>query len=101
MRFLDRQQLLQTLYDSLKDKSKIHTSSECVKIEEIDDSVRVALKNGSIIQGDILVGADGVHSRIRNEIWRIASSETANYPVSELSRCEYLHRDSSTFEGYR
>jgi 2-polyprenyl-6-methoxyphenol hydroxylase-like FAD-dependent oxidoreductase len=90
MRFLDRQQLLQVLFDNILDKSKIHTNSECVKIEELEDGVRVALKDGSIIRGDILVGADGVHSRMRNEIWRIAGSETANYPVSELSRCEHL-----------
>jgi hypothetical protein len=31
-----------------------------------------------------------VHSRMRNEIWRIASSETADYPVSELSRCKCI-----------
>ncbi|KAJ5377440.1 uncharacterized protein N7496_004849 [Penicillium cataractarum] len=92
MRFMDRQQLLQVLFDGIQDKSKIHTNSECVKIEELEDSVQVALTDGSIIRGDVLVGADGVHSRIRGELWRIARSETSDYPVSEMSqsiRCQY------------
>jgi 2-polyprenyl-6-methoxyphenol hydroxylase-like FAD-dependent oxidoreductase len=91
MHFLDRQQLLQVLFDNIQDKFKIHTNSECVKIEALEDGVRVALKDGSIIRGDILVGADGVHSRMRNEIWRIAGSETADYPISELSQCKNLY----------
>lgn len=98
MRFLDRQQLLQILFDSIQDNSKVHTSSECVKIEELEDGVRVALKDGSIIRGDVLVGADGVHSRMRNEIWRIAGSEAAEYNVPDLSGCEYLCRKLSILE---
>lgn len=94
MRFMDRQQLLQVLFDGIEDKSKIHTNSECVKIEELEDGVQVALKDGSIVRGDVLVGADGVHSRMRDEIWRIAGSETSDYPVSEMSRCEYLRGNS-------
>lgn len=90
MHFLDRQQLLQVLFDKIQDKSKIHTNSECVKVEALEDGVRIALKDGTLIRGDILVGADGVHSGMRYEIWRIAGTETADYPVSELSRCKRL-----------
>jgi 2-polyprenyl-6-methoxyphenol hydroxylase-like FAD-dependent oxidoreductase len=60
---------------------------------ELEDGVQVALKDGSIIHGDLLVGADGVHSRMRGEIWRIAGSETSDYPISELSQCKYLRKN--------
>lgn len=89
MRFLDRQQLLQVLYDNLTDKSKIHTSTEVFKLKDIDGGVVVATKDGPIFRGDIVVGADGVHSRTQQEIWRIADSETPKYNSKKLAECMY------------
>lgn len=86
-RFLDRQQLLQVLFDSISDKYKIRTSSEVSKIDTLDGHVQVDLKDGTSVNGDILVGADGVHSRIRDEIWRIAETETPGYNPTRMSRC--------------
>lgn len=87
MWFMDRQHILKGLYDSLLDKSKIHTSNEFFKIEELDEGVRVALKDGSTIYGDILVGADGVHSRTRTEMWCIADMEGTDYDAAQLKKC--------------
>lgn len=28
--------------------------------------------DGSVFTGDLVVGADGIHSRIRSEMWRLA-----------------------------
>lgn len=86
MRFLDRRQLLQILFDNIRDKSKICTSCEVFKIEELDGAVQVVLKGGSTIRGNIVVGADGVHSRVREEIWRIAEDEMPSYPSAQMSQ---------------
>ncbi|KAF9887790.1 hypothetical protein FE257_009596 [Aspergillus nanangensis] len=80
MWFLDRQNLLQILFNNIKDKSRIHTSCEVCKIEQRDGSVEVVTKDGVSFHGDIVVGADGVHSPIRQEIWRLADSEVPNHP---------------------
>lgn len=64
-------------------------SSEVRKIEELGNGVRIALNDGSIIDGDIVVGADGAHSRIRDEMWKIADQETQGiYDSVSLSQCE-------------
>lgn len=84
MRFFDRQQLIQALYDNLKDKSKVHTCCEVVKVENLDSEVTVKTKDGSEFTGNIVVGADGVHSRIRQEMWRIAEAERPG--ISERER---------------
>ncbi|KAJ5111143.1 hypothetical protein N7532_001678 [Penicillium argentinense] len=92
MHFLDRQQLLEVLFQNLQDKSKVFPACDVFKIEELDGGVQVALKDGSIITGDILVGADGVHSRMRDEIWRIAESESSEYGAAKMSqsiKCDY------------
>ena len=38
----------------------------------LGDSASVVTEDGSVFQGDLIVGADGVHSRIRSEMWRLA-----------------------------
>lgn len=48
--------------------------------------VQVTLRDGSSYVGDILVGADGVHSTVRKEMWRIAESTRPGYiPESEMT----------------
>ncbi|KAI9928584.1 hypothetical protein ASPWEDRAFT_180185 [Aspergillus wentii DTO 134E9] len=92
MCFLDRRQLVQTLYDNLKDKSKVLVSREIFKIEQLDGQVRIITKDGTAFAGDLLVGADGVHSRTREEMWRIADLEAPEYDTDTLKKsikCTY------------
>src|SRR6478735_3617893 len=72
MVFLDRQMLLKVLYDNIKDKSKILTNRRVVRTELVNGGVHAVTSDGTIIAGDILVGADGVHSTVRSEMWRLA-----------------------------
>lgn len=39
------------------------------KIEETADKVTVTTKDGSVYEGDIVIGADGVRSVVRQHIW--------------------------------
>ncbi|KAG7425235.1 FAD-dependent monooxygenase andE [Fusarium oxysporum f. sp. raphani] len=72
MVFLDRQMLLKVLYDNIKDKSKILTNKRVVRTELANGGVHAVTSDRTIIAGDILVGADGVHSTVRSEMWRLA-----------------------------
>lgn len=87
MIYLDRQQLLLVLYHSIQDHSKIHVESEVDKIEELDGFVRVVTTNGKSFKGDIVVGADGAYSQVREEMWRIADKETPGYS-DPLRKCK-------------
>lgn len=53
----------------------IHTSARCMGFEQDGAKVRVRLEDGRVIVGDCLVGADGVHSRIRQQIAGDGASE--------------------------
>ncbi|KAI1926143.1 hypothetical protein LOZ66_000622 [Ophidiomyces ophidiicola] len=72
---LTRFQLLNALYAAFKDSSKIRTGCRVVKVELKDKSVSVWTNDGQEYQGHIVVGADGVHSTVRSEIWRIADDK--------------------------
>jgi 2-polyprenyl-6-methoxyphenol hydroxylase-like FAD-dependent oxidoreductase len=74
MRFLDRRELIETLFQNLKDKSRVHTSANVLKVEISDSEVRIITKEGKTFIGSIVIGADGVHSQIKQEMWRLGGS---------------------------
>lgn len=40
---------------------------------------RVETNDGAVFTGDIVIGADGVRSTVRNQLWRIADVEEPGY----------------------
>jgi FAD dependent monooxygenase len=63
------------LYTTLPDKSKVLTSKDVTTITPNDAKVSVTTAAGEEFQGNLVVGADGVHSLTRREMWRIADIE--------------------------
>ena len=47
----------------------LHLGSRCRGFTQDEDSVTLQLENGATVRGDALVGADGVHSRIRQALF--------------------------------
>ncbi|OQD97285.1 hypothetical protein PENVUL_c084G02008 [Penicillium vulpinum] len=70
--FLERQKMLQILFDAQPHKSKILCGKKVKKIDDFEESMTVYTEDGSTYTGDLVVGADGVHSRARTEMWQIA-----------------------------
>lgn len=66
--FMARQDVLRLLYESLEDKSRVHTSKRVVSIQELDDSAVVEAADGSSFFCDFVAGADGVRSVVRDHI---------------------------------
>ena len=82
----DRESCVRHLYEGLPDRSKIHTSKSLERIEHTETGVRVHLADGSIEEGDIVIGTDGVHSKCRTQMWDYASKfEPEAIPESDKS----------------
>ncbi|KAL6918696.1 hypothetical protein FSST1_002722 [Fusarium sambucinum] len=85
--FIDRQMLLQVLYSNIKHKDRILPNKRVTRVEFIANGARVHTKDGSTFDGDIVVGADGIHSKVRDEMWRLGKEQSPGYfPVDETSR---------------
>ena len=65
--------VFQVLYNHVQDKSKVLTQKRVVTIDTMESAVQVVTKDGSTYEGDIVVGGDGIHSTVRQEMWRIAN----------------------------
>ncbi|KAJ5952743.1 uncharacterized protein N7479_011156 [Penicillium vulpinum] len=70
--FLDRRMLIQVLYEKIQDKSKVITSQRVESIENGTSSATVTTTTGQVYTGNMMVGADGIHSKVRQEMWKAA-----------------------------
>lgn len=62
------------MYDGLSDKSVIKEDSKVVNIIDTEKSVKAVLADGSVEEGDLLLGVDGVHSKVRSWMWNHANA---------------------------
>ncbi|KAK7425598.1 hypothetical protein QQZ08_007921 [Neonectria magnoliae] len=84
--FIDRQMLLEELYNNLGSKAPVLVGQRVESIAKLDDFVEVVTNKGEKFRGDILVGADGIYSTVREEMWRIGNEISPGYfPMDEWS----------------
>lgn len=63
---MERKFWLSCIYNTIEDKSHIRANSGVASFVESADGVEVTTESGEVFKGDILIGADGVHSHIRS-----------------------------------
>ena len=73
-----RADLLRELAAGL-DKGGIHCDARCVSIENKSDEVIARFADGREVSGDLLVGADGLHSVVRAQLHGAAMPRYAGY----------------------
>jgi 2-polyprenyl-6-methoxyphenol hydroxylase-like FAD-dependent oxidoreductase len=71
------------LYRNLSGKSRVHVRKKAVRITPDPLGVSVETEDGATYRGDIVVGADGIHSITRSEMWRIAEMEQPGFITQE------------------
>ncbi|KAI0199290.1 FAD/NAD(P)-binding domain-containing protein [Astrocystis sublimbata] len=87
MLFFDRRVFLEVLFEQLKHKDKVICNSKVCHLEQFDKGVRVKTKDGQSHMGDIVVGADGIHSTIRKTLYKTA--ELSEHDEEDNVPCYY------------
>ena len=71
-----RSSLLKILYKNISEegKRKIRTNTRVKSIEQLqgNERIRLHVENEEPIDADVVIGADGIHSIVRSEMWRLA-----------------------------
>ncbi|RYP77149.1 hypothetical protein DL769_003494 [Monosporascus sp. CRB-8-3] len=75
---MERKDFLRIIYEQHPDKRKIKEGKRVVDVDDREDGVTVKLSDGSVEEGDILIGCDGVHSTVRELMWRNANTSIPN-----------------------
>ncbi|KAL2433850.1 hypothetical protein ABEF95_011245 [Exophiala dermatitidis] len=65
-----RDDLARLLADALPESSSIRYEQTISQVTDEGDKVRAVLKGGDIIEADLLIGADGFRSIIREQFWK-------------------------------
>ncbi|VTT76422.1 unnamed protein product [Fusarium fujikuroi] len=94
--FIDRQMLLQVLYKNLKHKDRVLTKKRVTRVELVEGGVQAYTQDGSVYEGDIVVGADGIHSASPGYF---PEDENSRVPVS--TRCIFGISKRPSALGYR
>lgn len=67
---MERQQLLDIIFQSVNDKTKIQFLKRVINVTTSDASAVITAEDGSQIECDFVAGADGVKSVVRGSIER-------------------------------
>lgn len=76
------------LFDNLPDKSKIQFKKRVVEIKENSAGVKVFLQDGTCEAGDVVIGCDGVHSFVREAMWKNANERQPGTITAGEKRCK-------------
>ncbi|HSE26228.1 MAG TPA: FAD-dependent monooxygenase [Pyrinomonadaceae bacterium] len=75
-----RADLQKILVDALP-ASCIHLGNMLVDYKFSDKTVTTTFSNGNVVESDVLIGADGIHSRVRSELIKEAAPIYRGYTV--------------------
>lgn len=92
MRFIDRYSFLKSLSDGVKDHSKIRALEGIVSFKETADGVTVQTDKGNTYEGSILIGADGVHSEVRNQMAALVEETEGDAKTAGILRAPFQTR---------
>ncbi|KAL4885604.1 hypothetical protein BJY04DRAFT_205340 [Aspergillus karnatakaensis] len=94
--FVDRKVALGILYHRLKETEEgrrcVVTGKTVVKVQQDGDGIEVQCTDGTRYKGDLVVGADGVRSVVRRQMWEFMESKGLKEELGrerEAMSCEY------------
>lgn len=98
---------MQSLFDQLPEELKpnVLTNKEVKDVQSDENGVKVTCEDGSVYEGDLVLGADGANSRTRQAMRRLALQANPNlewdpkFPYTSTYRCMWASFPRRTAPG--
>ncbi|KAF2143952.1 uncharacterized protein K452DRAFT_224000 [Aplosporella prunicola CBS 121167] len=97
---LERRRFLEIMYEKLPDKSRVRAGVGVVDVIDSEDNVKAILADGTVEEGDLLIGCDGVHSLIRSFMWRNANAAIPGLITATEKKKTAFHTDWTALVGF-
>src|SRR6516225_5307257 len=99
---LGRSDLSRLLFEKIKDTTEVIFGDEIVELQEETDGVWIKFKHASQRKFDLIVGADGLHSKVRGLVFRQQArfEKQLGYLVAGFEAPGYRPRDEEVYVIY-
>ena len=91
---MERRCFLEVLYKSLPDVSRILMNKGVRNVQEDKYGVDVFCQDGTSERGDIVIGCDGVHSKVREIMWENAAKVAPGLIMANEKKSELINRQT-------
>ena len=71
------------MYEAHPNKNKLLSNKQVSSVDQDENGVKVTTKDGSVYEGDIVIGADGVWSTVRQSMWRAMEKDTLSKSLAK------------------
>lgn len=88
---MSKRKVLEMLYTHLPRNDKLKFDKNVVRIETGPSCMRVVTWDGYDYEGDLVVGADGAHSKVRGEMARLSKLEGL---TMDVNNCRFINSHS-------
>lgn len=92
--FFNRYDLLCVLHKHVQEKERLLVNQKIIRVDNFEDRVVVKTSAGDVFEAQAIIGADGVRSTVRKEMWR--NAEVAGVGVPEEDKKSEWYQAVST-----
>lgn len=99
---IPRGDLAEIIYDTIKDRVETIFGDSITSLDEHEDGVHVTFEHAPARTFDLVIGADGLHSKVRELTFgpEEAFESFLGYLVAAFDAKGYPHRDESAYVSY-
>lgn len=101
---IHRAKLVSILVNKLNPNAKIQLNKKLVKFTQTENNVTALFEDGTHEEADLLIGADGIHSLVREQLFGQEKLRYAGYTafrgICDINNSQYQIEDGGGFEAW-
>ena len=99
---IPRGDLAQVIYETIENRAEVLYGTSLQALRQYPGGVEVELSAGQSRQFDVVIGADGLHSRVRELAFgpQAGFERSLGYLAASFIACDYPHRDEGVYVSF-